>query len=155
MRLPGKILLITCGTICVALGVLGLFVPLLPTTPFLLLAAACYARGSENLYHWLLSNRWFREYISNYRAGKGVSLRRTAIAIALLWLTIGYSAIFAVSLWWVRLMLLAVAVGVTVHLVCISTLVRKRRPFPSGPDHTPAGDSDRSANATPTQTTSD
>jgi uncharacterized membrane protein YbaN (DUF454 family) len=143
MKLPAKILLITCGTISVALGVLGLFLPLLPTTPFLLLAAACYARSSEKLYDWLLGNRWFGEYIRNYREGKGIPLKRTAFAIALLWLTIGYSAIVAVSLLWVRLVLLVIAVGVTVHLVSISTTVRSRRAFPTGGHHVPAKKTDR------------
>lgn len=100
-----------------ALGVLGVFLPLLPTTPFLLLAAACYARSSEKLYDWLLGNRWFGRYIRDYREGKGIPLRRAAVAIALLWLTIGYTTIVAVSLWWVRLILVAIAGGVTVHLV--------------------------------------
>jgi hypothetical protein len=117
MRLPARIFLITGGTISVALGVLGVFLPLLPTTPFLLLAAACYARSSEKLYDWLLGNRWFGRYIRNYREGNGIPLRRAAVAIALLWLTIGYTAIVAVSLWWVRLILVAIAGGVTVHLV--------------------------------------
>jgi uncharacterized membrane protein YbaN (DUF454 family) len=112
-----RILLIACGTISVALGVLGVLLPLLPTTPFLLLAAACYARSSEQLYDWLLGNRWFGRYIRNYREGKGIPLKRAAVAIALLWLTIGYTAIVAVSLWWVRLILVAIAGGVTVHLV--------------------------------------
>ena len=117
MRLPARVFLITCGTISVALGVLGLFLPLLPTTPFLLLAAACYARSSEKLYDRLLGNRWLGQYIRNYREGKGIPLKRAAVAIALLWLTIGYTAVVAVSLWWVRLTLLAIAGGVTVHLV--------------------------------------
>jgi hypothetical protein len=127
MKLPVRILLMTCGTICIALAVLGLFLPLLPTTPFLLLAAACFARSSQTLHHWLLTNRWFGEYIRNYRAGVAVPLRRTIPAIALLWLTIGYTALAAVSDLWIRLILLAVAIGVTIHLVSISTLVRARR----------------------------
>lgn len=142
MKLPAKILLITCGTFSVALGVLGLFVPLLPTTPFLLLAAACYARSSEKLYDWLLGNRWFGEYIRNYREGKGIPLKRTAVAIVLLWLTIGYTAIVAVSLLWVRLILLAIAGGVTVHLVSISTTVRSRRGLLPGSHHVPAKKTD-------------
>jgi len=131
MRLPARILLITGGTISVALGVLGVFLPLLPTTPFLLLAAACYARSSEKLYDWLLGNRWFGRYIRDYREGKGIPLRRAAVAIALLWLTIGYTAIVAVSLWWVRLILVAIAGGVTVHLV------RGRRTHGGHPDPGP------------------
>jgi hypothetical protein len=117
MKLPAKIVLIACGTISVALGVLGVFLPLLPTTPFLLLAAACFARSSEKLYDRLLGNRWFGHYIRDYRDGKGIPPRRVAVAIALLWLTIGYTAFVAVSLWWVRLLLLAIAGAVTVHLV--------------------------------------
>lgn len=135
MRFPTRTLLSACGTICVALALLGLFLPLLPTTPFLLLAAACFARSSEALHHWLLTNRWFGEYIRNYREGKPVPLKRTIPAIALLWLTTGYTAIAAVSLLWVRLLLLAVAIGVTVHLVNISTLVRRQRTLPADTDH--------------------
>lgn len=137
------------GTICVALAVLGLFLPLLPTTPFLLLAAACYARSSETMHRWLLTNRWFGEYIRSYRAGEPVPLRRTIPAITLLWLTIGYTAIAAVSLLWVRLLLLAVAIGVTVHLVSISTIACSRKGSAPGSDATPTGDIDRSANETP------
>jgi uncharacterized membrane protein YbaN (DUF454 family) len=101
----------------VALGVLGIFLPLLPTTPFLLLGAACYARSSERWYGWLVGNRWFGPYIRHYREGRGISRRRAAVALALLWLTIGYSALVVVSAWWLRLALLAVAGGVTAHLV--------------------------------------
>jgi len=155
MKLPAKILLITCGTISVALGVLGLFLPLLPTTPFLLLAAACYARSSEKLYDWLLGNRWFGEYIRNYREGKGIPLRRTAVAIALLWLTISYTAIVAVSLLWVRLILLAIAGGVTFHLVSISTTVRSRRAFLTGSHHVPAKKTDRPVTKTSDYETAD
>ena len=142
MKLPAKILLITCGTISVALGVLGLFLPLLPTTPFLLLAAACFARSSGKLYDWLLGNRWFGTYIRNYREGKGIPLKRTAVAISLLWLTIGYTAVIAVSLLWIRLILLVIAGGVTVHLVSISTTVRSRRGFLPGSHHVPAKKTD-------------
>ena len=64
-----KNLLIAAGTLCVVLGVIGMFIPVLPTTPFLLLAAVCYGRSSKRFYHWLLTNRWFGEYIRNYREG--------------------------------------------------------------------------------------
>ncbi|MBF8296923.1 MAG: hypothetical protein HW389_3468, partial [Bacteroidetes bacterium] len=103
---------------------------------------ACYARSSEKLYDWLLGNRWFGEHIRNYREGKGIPLTRTAIAIVLLWLTIGYTAIVAVSLLWVRLILLVIAVGVTVHLVSISTTVRSRRGLLPGSHHVPAKKTD-------------
>ncbi len=116
-----RILLIASGTFFVALGVLGMFLPVLPTTPFLLLAAVCYARSSERFYHWLLTNRWFGEYIRNYREGRGIPLKQKVLTLVLLWLTIGYAALFVVSLWWIKLILVGIAVGVTIHLVRMKT----------------------------------
>jgi uncharacterized membrane protein YbaN (DUF454 family) len=66
-----RILLIITGTLFVGLGIVGIFIPVLPTTPFLLLAAACYARSSRKFHEWLLNNRWFGDYIRNYLQGKG------------------------------------------------------------------------------------
>ena len=116
-----KILLLVSGTLCVVLGVLGMFLPVLPTTPFLLLAAICYARSSKRFYNWLMTNRWCGAYIRNYREGRGIPLKQKVLTILLLWLTIGYAAWFVISLWWVKLILLGIAVGVTIHLVRIKT----------------------------------
>lgn len=117
-------LLILAGSLFVGLGVLGIFLPLLPTTPFLLLAAACYARSSERFYNWLLSNRWFGVYISSYLEGKGLPLRVKALTISLLWITIGCSAAFAVQSLTIRIVLAVIAVGVTAHIGLIRTLKR-------------------------------
>jgi len=117
-----RILLIIAGTLFTGLGIIGIFVPLLPTTPFLLLAAACYARSSQRFYHWLLNNRWFGSYIRNYLGGKGVSLRVKVLTIALLWITIGCSVVFAVELFVVRLILILIAIGVSVHVLSLRTL---------------------------------
>ena len=130
MKEPIGALLIVLGTLCVALGVLGMFLPLLPTTPFLLLAAICYARSSERFYHWLMTNRWCGEYIRNYREGRGIPLKQKVLTILLLWLTIGSTAWLAISQWWVRLILLVIAVGVTIHLVKIKTFKPKTQPDP-------------------------
>lgn len=109
------------GTLSLIAGVIGIFVPLLPTTPFLLLAAFCYARSSERIYGWLMTNRWFGEYLKNYRDGKGIPLKLKVCKIALLWLMIGTVACFVVALWWVRLILLGIASCVTIHLIRIKT----------------------------------
>ena len=119
-----RILLIACGTLCVVLGVLGIFVPVLPTTPFLLLAALCYARSSERFYHWLLNNRWFGEYITNYREGRGIPRREKILTIIALWVMIGFSILFVISAWWGQLLLVGIASGVTIHLVRIKTFKR-------------------------------
>jgi hypothetical protein len=116
-----KILLVTAGTICVALGAIGIVLPVLPTTPFLLLAAACYCRSSERLYQWLLNNRLFGEYIRNYREGRGIPLKTKIIAVAVLWITIVYSAFFVVNIIEVQLILLVVAVAVSTHILRLPT----------------------------------
>ncbi len=119
-------LLIVCGTLCVVLGVVGIFLPILPTTPFLLLAAACYARSSDRLYQWLLNNRFFGEYIKNYREGRGLPLRLKILTILTLWLVVGFTTIFVVSALWVRIVLALIMASVTTHLVAIKTFRRGR-----------------------------
>lgn len=115
-----KALLIFVGTLFVALGVLGMFLPLLPTTVFLLMAAYCYSHSSERFHSWLLNNRLCGSYISNYKSGNGMSVRQKAGTIAMLWLSIGIS-MWLVGGFWINLILCAVAIGVTIHLVMIKT----------------------------------
>ena len=104
-----------------AIGAIGIVLPLLPTTPFLLLAAACYIRSSPRFHQWLMNNRVLGCYIRDYCSGRGIPLRAKVFTLSLLWLTIGYSAIFVVEMTWVRVLLAAIAVGVTVHLLAIRT----------------------------------
>ena len=115
-------LLIITGTLLVGLGIIGILVPVLPTTPFLLLAAACYARSSQRFYHWLLNNKWFGNYIKNYIQRKGVPLKVKILAITWLWITIGFSVVFAVEVFLVRLILILIAVGVSIHIFSVRTL---------------------------------
>jgi len=117
-----KKLLIIAGTLLVGVGILGIFVPVLPTTPFLLLAAACYARSSQRFYNWLLNNRWFGSYIRNYREGRGIPLKIKVWTLALLWITILCSAVFAVQWFPVKLILILIAIGVSIHILSIRTL---------------------------------
>jgi uncharacterized membrane protein YbaN (DUF454 family) len=117
-KLKQKILFIA-GTISVAIGVIGIFVPLLPTTPFLLLAAACYLRSSERFYRWLLNNRFFGTYVGNYIEGKGVPLRIKIYTIALLWSTISLSIFLLSPSIVVKIVLLLVAIGVTLHIILL------------------------------------
>jgi uncharacterized membrane protein YbaN (DUF454 family) len=86
-----KAILIFAGTVCVALGVLGMFLPLLPTTVFLLMAAYCYSRSSERFHTWLLNNRLFGDYIRNYKSGRGISMRQKVTTTSILWVSIGVS----------------------------------------------------------------
>ena len=114
-------LLIVAGTISTAIGIIGIFVPLLPTTPFLLLAAACYMRSSERFYHWLINNRLFGAYIRNYLEGRGMPLKIKIFTIILLWITIGISACIVTQNMVVRIVLVLIAIGVTFHIIHIRT----------------------------------
>jgi len=101
--------------------VLGIFLPVLPTTPFLLLAAASYARSSDRFYYWLLHNKWFGNYIKNYREGKGVSMNVKIWTAFFLWITI-LTSIYFVKIFSVRMFLLLVATMVSIHIFSIKTL---------------------------------
>lgn len=116
-------LLIAAGTLCTGLGIIGVFVPILPTTPFLLLAAACYMRSSERFYQWLMNNRIFGAYVRNYIEGRGMPIRMKILTILLLWLAIGLTIAFGAQNIVIRIMLVCIAVGVTAHIV----LIRKRK----------------------------
>ena len=117
-----RILLIIAGTISLGLGAVGIFFPLLPTTPFLLISAACYVRGSERMYNWLLKNRWFGEYIKNYQEGRGIPLKTKILAISVLWITILYSTFFiAKEILIMQIVLLTIAIVVSVHLLRLPT----------------------------------
>lgn len=116
-----KALLIFVGTVCVGLGVLGMFLPLMPTTVFLLMAAYCYSKSSERFHNWLLTNRLCGKYISNYKSGRGISMRQKVSTIAILWASIGVSIWLMNGKLWVSLLLAAIAIGVTMHIVWIKT----------------------------------
>jgi uncharacterized membrane protein YbaN (DUF454 family) len=121
MRQISKSAWIFGGTLCVGLGVLGIFLPVLPTTPFLLLAAFCYGRGSKRFYHWLVYRSWVGGYILNYQSGHGIPLKQKALTITLLWLTIGSTIGFVALTWWLKVAMAIVAIGVTIHLVRMKT----------------------------------
>jgi uncharacterized membrane protein YbaN (DUF454 family) len=116
-----KWILIALGTVSVALGVLGTLLPLLPTTPFLLLAAACYARSSERLHSWLFTNRLFGSYLRSYAKGEGLPLRVKVLVIVMLWAAIGYSAAYVVTALAVRVILVLLALGVTTYILMLKT----------------------------------
>jgi uncharacterized membrane protein YbaN (DUF454 family) len=114
-------LLFIAGTLALAIGILGIVIPILPTTPFLLLAAACYIRSSQRFHNWLLNNRLLGVYIKNYIEGKGMSRRAKVFTVTLLWITIGLSIWFAAQSVVIRIILILVAAGVTTHIIRIKT----------------------------------
>jgi hypothetical protein len=98
---------------------------LLPTTPFLLLAAFCFARSSERLHQWLINHRLFGSYIRNYQEYRAITKQVKIVTLILLWGTIGYAIVAVLNLWYLRILLLLVAVGVTVHVLLLKTLTQE------------------------------
>ena len=120
-----KGLLLFLGVLSMGLAIVGIFLPLLPTTPFLLLAAACFVRSSDRLHRWLITHRWFGPYIKNYRDHGAITRRAKVVTLLLLWGTLGYAAVGVVSGLPVRVLLLLIGVGVTLHVLRLKTLTQE------------------------------
>ena len=122
--IPDKLkrrLFVIAGTITLGIGIIGIILPVLPTTPFLLLTAVCYMRGSQRLYNKLLRNRFIGTYIRNYLEGRGMSQKMKTWTLCLLWITIVVTAILATDSLIIRIMLAVVLFGVTIHILKIKT----------------------------------
>ncbi len=114
-------ILFIAGTFFLVIGVIGIVVRLLPTTPFLLLSAACYSKSSKRYHRWLMNNRLFGDYVTNYIEGRGISLKIKSLTLLVLWASILFSAFYVVDMLIIRVLLLAIAVGVSVHILTLPT----------------------------------
>jgi uncharacterized membrane protein YbaN (DUF454 family) len=119
--MPGRGVFLVLGWLCVGLGAIGVVLPVLPTTPFLLLAAACFARSSPRLYRRLLASRTFGPTIRRWQETRSISRRTKMTAIASLAIVGGGSALFCLDSLWARGLLIAVLVGVATWIVRIRT----------------------------------
>ena len=115
-----NVILIIIGFAFVALGAVGVVVPVLPTTPFILLAALCFSASNKKLYEWLRQNRIFGQYIENYRTKQGISIWLKIASISFLWTGL-FISMFTVRAVWAYIVLGIVGIGVTIHLVLIKT----------------------------------
>ena len=102
-----KVLWVVLGSIFVILGAIGVIIPGLPTTPFLILAAACYIRSSQRLYDWLIKNKTFGPYLKDYREGKGIPKKAKILATTMIIIFVGYATLFGL-----KDLILRVVVGV-------------------------------------------
>lgn len=116
-----KYIYLIIGSLSLVLGIAGIFLPVLPTTPFLLLAAALFFRSSPRAYAWLLNHRYLGPYIRNFREDKSIPLRVKVIAITLLWITAIHCIVFVFNHWLLKGIMLAVAVGVTLYILSFKT----------------------------------
>ena len=115
-----RIALLWAGTLFLAIGIVGIAVPVLPTTPFLLLTAGCYARGSRRFYNWFINNRLFGKFLLDYREGRGIPFWVKFGTVFLLWTGLAVSAIL-MSDAWVSLVLFIIGIGVSVHIAMLKS----------------------------------
>ncbi|MDD2491850.1 MAG: YbaN family protein [Bacteroidales bacterium] len=116
-----RIIYIILASFFVTLGSIGIFLPLIPTTPFLLLAVYFYMNSSYSRLKWLLNNKYLGPYIHSYLSKEGIPVRLKIKTISLLWITISLTFFFATDNTHIRIFLGVVAIGVTIHLLLKKT----------------------------------
>ncbi|MDR2684490.1 MAG: YbaN family protein [Prevotellaceae bacterium] len=116
-----KYLFVSLGIISLGLGVLGIFLPILPTTPFLLLSAALFAKSSKKLYKWLINHKILGGYIRNFLLDKSIPLQIKIIAVTFLWATMLSTIFLSAKALWLQIFLFVLAVGITVHILSYKT----------------------------------
>lgn len=109
------------GFLLVAIGVIGIFLPILPTTIFLILASACFVKSSPKANEWLRNNKYLGPYLKNYQDGTGLTIRSKIFTLLFLWSSILFSAYYFTEEFYIRIILLAIAVGVSIHIITIKT----------------------------------
>ena len=117
-----KALLIILGCLSLVLGIIGIFLPILPTTPFLLLSAALFFRSSNQLYEWLINQKYLGTYIRNIREHRAIPLRAKIISVSMVWITLLYCAIATTEVIWLRIFFIILATGITWHILSYKTL---------------------------------
>lgn len=116
-----KILLTILGLISLGFAILGIFLPVLPTTPLLLLSALIFLKSNERLYHWLMYHPKLGPYITNFLKHRSIPLRVKVVSISTLWLTLLYCAVFVAEHWAFRLLFILIALAVTIHILSYKT----------------------------------
>lgn len=117
-----KVLLAALGIVSLGLGILGIFLPVLPTTPLLLLAAALFLRSNRRLYDWLINHPKLGPYILNFMKYKAIPRRIKVLSISMVWITLLSCALFVAGHWALRVMFIGLAIGITVHILSYKTL---------------------------------
>lgn len=109
------------GFLLVAIGIIGIFLPVLPTTIFLILASACFVKSSPKANEWLRNHKVLGMYVKNYQDKSGLTIRAKIINITFLWIMILLSAFYLTDEFYIKIILIAIAIGVTIHLLLIKT----------------------------------
>lgn len=113
--------LIVCGWLAIVCGVAGIFLPVVPTVPFLLLAAACFAKSSEVFHQWLLQHNHLGPLLNGYLNGTGIPLRAKMTSLAMIGTSVPASIIFFVNATWAKVVLVVIAVIICGYLLSLPT----------------------------------
>jgi len=113
--------LISCGWISIVCGVIGIFLPIMPTVPFLLLAAACFAKSSDRFHRWLMEHNHLGPLLHDYLKGAGIPLRAKMMAISMIWVSFPTSVILFANALWLKALLIAAAVAISSYLLFLPT----------------------------------
>lgn len=126
-----RLVLIVVGWISVMAGVVGAFLPLVPTVPFLLLAVACFARSSRRFHDWLVDHAYLGLLLRDYLNGGGIPRKAKAMAIGMVWVSFPTSTFLFVQAFWLKVLLIVIALCITAYLVSLPTA----RPESDGASH--------------------
>ena len=118
-----KYLYLSSGVLLVIIGIIGIFLPVLPTTIFLILASACFVKSSPRANEWLRNHKILGQYIKNYQDKTGLTIKSKVFNIIFLWTMILISAFYFTNSMIIKLLLVTIAIGVTTHLVMIKTKI--------------------------------
>jgi len=114
-------MLICIGWISILGGIIGIFLPLVPTVPFLLLAAVCFSRSSEKFHGWLVDHKHLGPPLRDFLTGGGIHLRAKILAIGMVWISVSASIFLLIGILWVKVLLIAMAMGITLYLLSLPT----------------------------------
>ncbi|WP_353050352.1 YbaN family protein [Bacillus sp. ISL-45] len=122
MNIAVKAIFIIIGTLSIIAGVIGIVVPLLPTTPLILLGAACYVKASDELYQKLIRNKWLGGYIKDFREKNGITLKNKVLSLSLMWISILGTILFFEVNFWLAAVLIVIAVTVSAYILSFDTI---------------------------------
>lgn len=94
--LLSRIVWFSFGFLSMVIGIIGIVIPGLPTTPLMILAAACFAKSSQKFYDWIINNRLFGEHVKNYREGKGIPKKSKPVILSTLWFFVLFAVLIAI-----------------------------------------------------------
>ena len=111
-----RMLLLACGFFFIFLSVLGAILPLVPTTPFLIVAAACFYKSSGRFYRWIMFNRFFGQYLRDYTSGKGIPLHIKILSVIFLWVSTLVSVFIFIPYLWLEIVVITLNLAITIHI---------------------------------------